>query len=196
MSGPRGKGYNPSGIVDRDHLSPGTARILTALCAAATLAVFCLPISNLDLFRHLSAARWMTEHLPFPRSDWLSWTMAAEPWVDFEWLTQILYHGVATLGGSSGLWLLKVVLLGLGAALMWLMLRLYGLGPAGRSLAVWIWALGMIPSNDLRPESLSVPLWAVLFGSWAVVLSRWRGRRDVPLEHLAALAVFGLLAAQ
>jgi hypothetical protein len=141
------------------------------------LAAFCLPVSNPDLFWHLSAGRWMAEHRAFPRQDWLSTTMLGRPWADFEWLVQLLWYGVMEAAGLSGLWALKVLAFSACAALLWLALGLYAVGPAWRGLAVFWWALGMTSANDLRPENLSVLLFIGLL-AWleARRLGRWRGR--------------------
>jgi len=147
------------------------------ICLGGALAAFCLPISNPDIFWHLSAGRWMAEHLAFPRQDWLSTTMLGRPWADFEWSVQLLWYGVMKAAGLPGLWFLKVLALSACAALLWTALGTYAVGPAWRGLAVFWWALGMTSANDLRPENLSVLLFIGLH-AWLEVrrVGKWRSR--------------------
>ena len=109
---------------------------LAFLCAAGTVAAFCLPIANPDIFWHLSAARWIAENLALPRVDWLSQTMGGQPWSDFEWLTQLIWYGIFKGAGMKGLWLLKVLLYCACGATLWRALRLYKTGVVAASLAV------------------------------------------------------------
>ncbi|MEI8190050.1 MAG: hypothetical protein WCI75_10075, partial [candidate division NC10 bacterium] len=119
---------------------------------------------NPDVFWHLSAARWMLEHRAFPSADWLSFTMAGRPWVDFEWLSQLIFHAAWSLGGYGGLWALKLLLFAAGAALLWLFLGLYRTSAAGRAVCVLAWALSLSTANDLRPENFSLVFFTALWG--------------------------------
>jgi hypothetical protein len=147
---------------------------------------FCLPLSNPDIFWHLSAARWIFEHAAFPRQDWLSWSMGGAPWADFEWLSQIIFFGLYKLGGFHALWFLKILLHAFAAGLLWICLGLYGAGPFARSLGIFAWALGIAPSCDLRPENFSL---IFFLGLWTWLESR-RMRKEVACRHEAGL--FGL----
>lgn len=139
-------------------------KVLAGGACAGALAAFCLPISNPDLFWHLSAGRWMAENLALPRADWLSYTMEGRPWADFEWLVQTVYYGVWRVTGLGGLWLVKILTLCAGAGLMWRILGLYGVRPAARGLGVLAWALGLTSANDLRPENVSIVLFLAALG--------------------------------
>ncbi|MEE8424839.1 MAG: hypothetical protein V3S11_03375, partial [Elusimicrobiota bacterium] len=134
------------------------------LCWAGAFFAFALPVLNPDLFWHLSAGRWIFEHLAFPRVDWLSHTMAGHPWCDFEWLAQVLYFAVHRLAGFGGLWALKLFLYLACAAVLWKVLGLYRLGSFAKGLGIFAWALAVSPANDLRPENFSLLFFLVLFG--------------------------------
>lgn len=181
-------------------------RLSAALCAAGALLLFFLPFSNPDVFWHLSAGRWMAEHLAIPRQDWLSHTLAGAPWADFEWLPQLLYYGIYSAFGLKGLWLLKAAVLSGCAAVLW--------KTAGPTAAL-LWAASLAHANDLRPENFSLlfllglskrleedrvgPWLYALFALWANVhpgfvyvlallaVHRWRRPAPVLLAGLATL---------
>ncbi len=141
-----------------------TGQFVAALSWAGALSAFALPILNPDLFWHLSAGRWMFEHLAFARADWLSHTMFGEPWFDFEWLVQVLWYAVHRFAGLGGLWALKLLVYAACAAVLWKVLGLYRLGPPAKALGVFVWALAVSPSNDLRPENFSLLFFLILWG--------------------------------
>lgn len=151
-----------------------------------------MPVQNPDLWWHLSAGRWMLEHRALPRADFLSWTRAGAPWVDFEWLTQVLYWLAWRAGGGPALLALRVAalggVLGLGA---WLV-RLYGWGPAAQGLAALLLGVALYPLADLRPDNVSL-----LFFTGLLVALEAR-RLDLlkprPAHWLAAAACFALWA--
>src|SRR5579862_221965 len=84
-------------------------RWLALLAIAALAPCLAAPINNPDLFWHLSAARRMFELGAIPRVDWLSSTLSGDPWMDFEWLQELIYSGIYGIAGMAGLWLLKVL---------------------------------------------------------------------------------------
>jgi hypothetical protein len=159
-----------------------------ALSAALAAACFGLPLSNPDVFWHLSAARWMLAHGAVPRVDWLSWTMSGAPWADFEWLSQLVFQGFHALGGMRGLWVLKFLQLSCAAALLWPILGLYGAAPAARGLGIFLWALGLTTANDLRPEGFSLVFFLAL---WLLLeRRRLRGPSRGPRAEILGCAAF------
>ncbi|MEE8425206.1 MAG: hypothetical protein V3S11_05230, partial [Elusimicrobiota bacterium] len=79
--------------------------------------------------------------------------------------------------GLTGLWLLKIVLLALCAALLWRALGLYGIGAAGRGLGLMVWALALDAANDIRPENFSLLFFILL---WIYSESRRLGKLKDP----------------
>jgi hypothetical protein len=76
------------------------AAVLFVLVAIAAVG----PIRSYDYFWHLAAGRWIVEHHALPRFDPLALASAHIPWINGEWLYQIvLYalHGIAGAGGIS-----------------------------------------------------------------------------------------------
>lgn len=133
------------------------------LCLALAAA---LPIFNPDLYWHLSAGRRIVELHAIPKADWLSSTRAGAPWIDFEWLSQLLFYGVHRAAGLPGLWALKAALVLILARVAWALIRArvpHGpLAPA----ALALWAAAVLPFADLRPDlfsalGFSLLLWAI-----------------------------------
>lgn len=157
------------------------------LVGAACLPAALLPISNPDLFWHLSAASRMWDSGAVPREEWLSWTMAGVAWVDFEWLSQACFGLVHAAGGLMGLWLLKAVLTLVAAWRLHAWLQLYSLSLELRAASLAVWSAAMLPRADIRPELFSIILFIEVFRR----LEIWRTSRRVPSLVLTAL-VFAL----
>ena len=88
----------------------------TALCVAVLAWTVCFPLTNTDIWWHLSAGRWILEQGRIPRVDPFAAGTAGTPWIDLHWLFQVAALGVHRLGGVAGLVLTKVALVALGGA--------------------------------------------------------------------------------
>lgn len=139
-------------------------RLLRAAALLTILPAALLPLRNPDLFWHLHAGVWMAAHRTLPRVDSFSFTAAGKPWVDFEWLSQLLFALARSLGGPSGLWGLKVLLVAAVAAALNRALRRAGADATARALLLSLWACGAILYADLRPDLFSVLGLALLLG--------------------------------
>ncbi|MBI4052175.1 MAG: hypothetical protein HY400_06690 [Elusimicrobia bacterium] len=120
------------------------------------ISCFFRPIQNSDLYWHLSAAKYMLSQGAVPRTDFLSHTMQGKPWVDFEWLTQLIYHGIYSVCGFPGLLALRVLLFCGLIGILWKLLRLYRVEGTGSGLAILLLSISLIPSADVRPENFSL----------------------------------------
>jgi hypothetical protein len=87
----------------------------TLLLWTAVAAVFGLgalfgwrQIASPDIGFHLSTARWMVEHRAWPTTDLFSFTFVGHPYVDLQWLFQLLLYGANALGGTSLIITLKI----------------------------------------------------------------------------------------
>ena len=78
------------------------------ICALLTLMAN-VEIKDLDLWLHLAMGRFIIENGYVPSVDVLSCTMAGKPWVNHEWLFQIIAYFSNQWGGADGLILLQVV---------------------------------------------------------------------------------------
>jgi len=142
--------------------SPPKEGTAWAFAIALALPALLLPIYNPDLFWHLSAGRWIVEHRAVPRTDFLSFTAAGTEWLDFEWLSQLIFQGIYGWGGLSWLWLLKIALLLSGWLVLNDLLKLQGLSPRSRAAGFCLWSAGVLPYSDIRPELFSVLFFTVV----------------------------------
>ncbi len=123
-----------------------------ALCASLT------PIRNYDFWWHLATGRLILQQGAIPRADPFSFTAPGAPWVDHEWLFQVLSYGAMRVAGPSGLVLLKVLGVLLMALLMIAHLRREGHGPAGTAVILLPAFLGSAFRLDVRPEMVTLLL--------------------------------------
>src|SRR5215831_7443368 len=56
-----------------------------------------------DTFLHIAVRRWIIEHRAVPHHGIFSATMAADPWVAHEWLSEVLLAGLFENFGWAGL---------------------------------------------------------------------------------------------
>lgn len=155
------------------------------------------PVSNPDLPWHLAVGRRIAAEGAVPRADYLSWTLAGEPWVDFEWLTQLLFHSLHSAGGAAALWALKVVSFGLLSLVFAALLRLWGFSPGWIGVAVVALTTALRPFIQVRPENFSLLLFSLqLLALEARRLDRLRLPGPALLAaHAAAYALWANLHA-
>ena len=67
-------------------------------------------IASPDLGFHLSTARWMVENRAWPATDVFSYTFTDHPYVDLQWLFQLIFYGANAIGGTAAMIALKVIL--------------------------------------------------------------------------------------
>lgn len=151
------------------------------------LRCFLIPISNPDLFWHLNAARQMLLDGAFPRVERWSHTMAGRPWLDFEWLTQMIYLGVHQTLGVYGLVGLRLSLIAAAVAAVVRLARLRGCGPKGQGLAALAVAMAILPFGDLRPDNFSLAAFAWLL----VLLETGRATGRAPSRRALAATAAG-----
>ena len=65
--------------------------------------------ASVDLWWHLATGRWIVEHLQVPRRDVFSYTVEGAPWIDPEWLSQVLLFALFRGGGGTALAVFKLV---------------------------------------------------------------------------------------
>lgn len=129
------------------------------------------PITDTDIWWHLSAGRWMVENGKLPTTDPFT-RMGAEgrEWMAYSWLYEVLMYGLYDLLGLRAMILYTLVLaLAAAGTILWLVRRQTrgSLLPFILSAAAMVSMLGLIYD---RPWMLSILLFAALL----VVL--WKGR--------------------
>lgn len=160
-----------------------------ALLAGAALAVSAvfLPVINPDLFWHLSAGRYMFAAHAVPRADFLSWTMGGRPWLDFEWLPQLMYYGLFLKGGMTALYLFKAGLLLLALLTAYMVIRLHR-AEASAFFLLPALAAALVTNSDLRPENFSVLFFSLVI--WRLEAARLAPTFRAGAGELCLTAVF------
>ncbi|MGC9328162.1 MAG: hypothetical protein ACP5I1_11050, partial [Candidatus Hinthialibacter sp.] len=109
--------------------SPAWIRLITSLMIILSLVgafwagLFPIRFSN-DPWWHLKTGQvvweYFQEHgfLSFPTYDMFTYTGESTPWVNHEWLSDLLFYGAFVLGGLQGAILLKALVLTLTIALL------------------------------------------------------------------------------
>ena len=77
--------------------------VLAAIAAVA-------PIRSYDYFWHLTTGRWIVEHHTIPQFDPLAIASAHVPWINGEWLYEIVLYALHGLGGDAGISILSAML--------------------------------------------------------------------------------------
>jgi hypothetical protein len=122
---------------------------------------------------HLVVGRWVLAHRAVPRHEFLSYTFAGEPWVAFEWLSDVALAVLDSLGG------LPLVAVGCAVAiatLFWMLYRDMRSSGCAAWLALLLCAAGAIASSVhwlARPHLVTFLATYVLYRT----LDRhWHGR--------------------
>ena len=118
---------------------------LPALVVVLTAAFALRRLDNTDTWFHLAAGRWIVSHGAIPATDTLSWTVRDHPWINTQWLFDVLFYGLYKAGGPS----FTVI----------------------ASALVYIAAMALFIVNVRRHVG---PLTATVLGAWAVIISQSR----------------------
>ncbi|MEA3227139.1 MAG: hypothetical protein U9Q07_14415, partial [Planctomycetota bacterium] len=69
-----------------------------------------IEIKDLDLWLHIAMGRFITIHRYIPKVDMLSCSIAGTPWVNHEWLFQVIVYNIFHAWGAQGLITMQVFL--------------------------------------------------------------------------------------
>lgn len=93
-------------------------KLYNLLGIAILVSVFCLifiaahrAIFDLDIWLHLKAGEFISQHKIIPTQDIFSFTVGGRPWVDHEWLFQVLTYLVYSRWQADGLIFLQCALI-------------------------------------------------------------------------------------
>ncbi len=92
------------------------------LLAGVFLTVFFFRLGDFDCWWHLATGRLIFQERAIPSVDPFSWTIGGHPWLDFEWLSQLVLYGFHSAGGLGGLLFYKALL----ATMLFATLLAYG----------------------------------------------------------------------
>ena len=170
----RQKAVTPSAITSAPQglaFSVRTIRLSQVWAAVAVLIpVFVMsgtPLFAIDLAYHLRAGDIMFDTHAVLRTDVFSAAAYGRPWLNQQWLAQIVLATAFRLGGWFGLVVLRAVLAGLVLTFVFLACRAAG---AATKRAAWLTAISgvLLPGGlMLRPQLLGILCFAV--AAWLVV---------------------------
>jgi hypothetical protein len=157
----------------------GLAVLLPVLGALAT------PMSTVDLAYHIRVGETILATGAIPRADYLTFTALGRPWVDQQWLAQVVFAATFGLGGWELLAVLRAALVGLIFGLVAASALAHGIAPRRAAwLSIAAFVVGVV-TLSLRPQLLAM----ALFAAGLLVVSV---RRREP-RALWLLPVIGLL---
>jgi hypothetical protein len=133
--------------------------VLVALFLALALASIG-PVRNYDFFWHLATGRWIVEHRALPLTDPFTTASDRTPWINGEWLFEVVLYGFERAAGVTGLtWIRALFIAALFAAI-------FVFAERDLLLTALAWA-GAMATLDLRPSSV-----AAFFVAIAIALAR------------------------
>ena len=135
-----------------------------------------------DVSWHVAAGRWILQNRAIPTTDPFSFTMAGQPWIAHEWLSEIIYASAFDFAGFAGL--AAVVALAI-TALHWIVFAHLRRRVGPVAMLVSFIALDLVLAKFMlaRPHVLIWPLLAL----WTSLLLKYRDREQIPPLRLALL---------
>lgn len=144
------------------HTGPGIERsIIRGIVGAAVLLIVARTKADADLWGHV---RFGGDILRggIPSSDPYSFTSDI-PWVNHEWLAEVVMWLAWAVGGGAGLVALKMAIVTAVVAMAWRVLRVARLRPVAMEWLLLLVVLGTWPRTSVvRPQLFSILLFAVL----------------------------------
>ncbi len=136
-----------------------TRRVLVLLVALGLFAMSARSVTDPDVWWHLRTGELIIQTHSVPRADPYSFTRFGQPWVNHEWLSDVMIFTLYRWAGWGGLIVAFASII--GAALLLVFLRC----PGHPFTAALITALGAVASAatwGVRPQMLSLLLASVL----------------------------------
>ena len=189
----RGAPLNRAGGLDVSPLALAGAGAAIVLIALATVTK-----ADSDLWGHLRFGLDTLATRSLPSEDPYSFTQD-RPWINHEWLSELMMGAAYTVAGVSGLAALKVLLVASALAMVWL-----ALGSVRTDIRIVVMgavAMGTVPvTRTLRPQLWTMVCLAVLCTALMAENRAWR--RCLPLvfvvwanSHGGWIVGLGVLAA-
>ena len=158
-----------------------------------------------DLWWHLAAGRWMTDHRALPAGDPWSFTAAGSAWLNHEWLSDVVFDLWSRAFGQAALVCWKWAVLAATAVLLLSALRRLTGEWLGSYLALLLALVIAAPFLDLRPHLYTLLGLALLLWLAPLTTEGWQPLRNWRVALLPPLfllwsnlhgggALFGLAA--
>jgi hypothetical protein len=127
-----------------------------------TMGIFALGFRNAtdpDLWWHLRTGQLILENHKLFHSDPYSFTRLGQPWIDHEWLSQIVIYGLYRIAGWGGLIAAFAALISI--AFLIVFFRSQGKPYVAGAVTVW-GAIASVPSFGVRPQMFTLFLASLL----------------------------------
>jgi hypothetical protein len=160
-------------------------RLMAAVLLLCLFVMAVRPITDPDFWWHLRTGQLVWESKSIPRQDVFSHTVAGQPWITHEWLTEVLMYAVYAAFGQGGLILVFAAIITASFALLYL--QCSGRPYLASFIVVWA-AITSAVTWGVRPQMLSL----LLSSAFLYILHLYRrGNRSViwSLPPLMALWV-------
>jgi hypothetical protein len=141
-------------------------------------------LNDPDTYWHIATGKWMLAERAFPRQDIFSHTAVGQPWVNMEWLAQIILAWIYDWFGWRGL----VLLCGLVIALTFVLLYALLARELRATVALGAAAISLLFASShflARPHLLTFPIIVV----WTAFLARASDENRRPSLWLLPLMV-------
>jgi hypothetical protein len=136
-----------------------TRRVFVAILGLGLLALAARNVTDPDVGWHLRTGQLIVQRHAVFHTDTYSFTRFGQPWVDHEWLSQVLMFGVYWLAGYGGL----IVVFGAVTAAAFFLIFLRSPGrPYVAGVFTLLGAFASAPSWGVRPQMLTLLLASVL----------------------------------
>lgn len=122
-----------------------------------------------DLGRHLAIGKLIVQTHTIPETNLFSYTNPRFPFTNHHWLSEVIFYGVHTVSGDSGLMLLKIVIVGFTLGLLGYMAKKKS-NCAAVTIVLGSLALILWSRISLRPEIFGYVLFALVL--WIVFFKR------------------------
>jgi|GEM_PF-3274054 len=130
------------------------------------------PIGDPDLWWHLAHGRYMMEYDTILKKDVFSHTLLGTPFINYEWLVQILYYKAVQLFGFKGFFTFVYILCLGSLFFLWLSLRVVGARGGSALLLFWVGFKIIYYRFDARADLLTLLLLPLFV--WLIFLARER----------------------
>jgi hypothetical protein len=135
---------------------------VSLLCLAFLACVHLYTMADPDLWGHLRFGLDILEARAIPTHDTYSFTAHGAPWINHEWLSELLFALVWQAAGAAGLVWLKIALALSTIAIVFSHLRRQGVTTGLAALVLLPWTM-MVPAFTLiRPLHFTIPCFAAL----------------------------------
>ena len=136
--------------------------IWTLLLGSSVVYFFWTNEADNDLWGHVFFGRNILAARMIPRIDAFAYTTAGQPWVDHEWLSQVVMGGLYGSFGSAGLIIAKFLVAAGAGVLVLARLRRRTASPTTRGIAGLLAIAAMARGFGIRPQVLTYLLVALL----------------------------------